>query len=90
MAEAKINEIKNYKREFQNKYYDNSIFCSDIPEKIIILDDIKIFNKFIKLNLFLDKLSFIKEKRKDWWIYMQGGAKKLNNEDYLTIISYSC
>lgn len=53
-------------------------------DAFVELGDIMIWKKPVQMREILDNLDFVRDK-KNWGLYVQGGARQISEKDFLTI-----
>ncbi len=93
IASAKINNIEDFDKN--SEWFETEKYYVDSPVKLIHLNKIKHFKKPFGFREHFKKISFISNIRNsqnnslNWGAYMQGGIKRLTEDDTSFIASQS-
>jgi len=93
IASAKIDKIDDFNKK--SVWFEVDRYYVDSPVKLISLKNIKHFKKPFCFRDYFKKVSFISNIKKsqnntlNWGAYMQGGMKRLTEQDSSLIVSQS-
>ena len=79
IASACVENIEKW--NLGSKYYDEEIYCTDLPEKILKLRKIEYLESPVSFRTILPKLSICPTNLRFWGIVLQGGVRKLDQND---------
>ena len=74
-------QIKGIRDKLRNESIDSEDWLNDVPLKILELSNVKYFEP-VSIKPLLKKLSFVNLKLASWGGALQGGCRKLNEEDF--------
>ncbi len=81
---ARVQSLDEWKDAAHKNRYP--LMLDGIPEKVLIFDDVSLFDVPVDLRTKLDTLSFVPKNKKKWGVAMMGGMRSLSEADYATII----
>ena len=77
--------IKGLKISGIDKLNEDEYMTYGVPSMYLNLENIAIYKNPINIRDYVNKLAFIGNKD-NWGVYMQGGVRKISNEDYNLLI----
>lgn len=81
--------VKNTELWSNTKHKNNyPLLIDGIPEKVLLLENINLFNEPVDVKKKLDTLTFMPVNKKKWGVAMMGGMRSLLTIDYNELVGH--